>query len=235
MTEIIEATTEAELIAAVRDADDANRVWRFGDDLPSIPDGGAKRVIGDEPVTLGERLPAADRIIVVRTGGISVNTDGCTSDDLAFCGAVQATFAGGEPWDRFVEMAVDNGWVGVEALSGLGGSVASATIDNVAAYGQQVSDVVASVRTWDRQHQRQHTFAAADCGFGVRSSRFSPAAGETHGRYVVLDVAFLLKQGDLSTPITDPQLAELLDLRLGQRAPLSSVRESVLLNPDPRR
>ncbi len=221
MTEIIEATTEAELIDAVRDADDAHRAWRFH---------AAQQPSSD---TAADRLKAADRLIVVRTHGWSINTDGCTSDDLAFCGAVQATFAGGEPWDRFVEMAVDNGWVGVEALSGIGGSVASATITNVSAYGQQACDVVASVRTWDRQHQRRQTFAAADCGFGPRRSRFSPAAGERNGRYVVLEVAFLLKQGDLSTPIRDPRLAGILGLPLGQRAPLTHVRQAVLADPDP--
>ena len=78
------------------------------------------------------------------------------------------TVAAGEGWDDFVARAVDAGWVGVEALSGIPGAVGATPIQNVGAYGQEVSQTIASVRVWDRELRGVRTFAAADCGFGYR-------------------------------------------------------------------
>lgn len=159
---------------------------------------------------------------------ISVNLDGCEVDDLSFCGGVLATVAADESWDVFVRTAVENDWVGVEALSGIPGSVADAVIGNVMAYGQQASDTVAWVRTWDRIAQTQRTFATADCGFAERRSRLGPGPGADAGRYAIVDVAFLMRQGDLTRPVRDPGLAELLDVPLAARTTLTHVRAAIL-------
>ncbi|HEU5456620.1 MAG TPA: UDP-N-acetylmuramate dehydrogenase, partial [Nocardioides sp.] len=78
--------------------------------------------------------------------------------------------------------------------------------------------------TWDREHGRLRTFAAADCGFGYRTSRFK----EEPGRFVVLDVTFLLKQGTLGAPVRYAELSATLGIEQGERAPLADVRAAVL-------
>jgi UDP-N-acetylmuramate dehydrogenase len=132
--------------------------------------------------------------------------------------------AAGESWDGLVAHAVERGWVGVEALSGIPGLVGATPIQNVGAYGQEVSQTVASVRAWDRKLRGPRTFANADCGFGYRTSRFKADPG----RHVVLDVTFQLQQGDLGTSVQYAELARALDLELGARAPLPGVRAAVL-------
>ena len=104
------------------------------------------------------------------------------------------------------------------------GAVGSTPIQNVGAYGQDVSQTIARVRTWDRVDRTQRTFAAADCGFGYRHSRFKAEPG----RYVVLEVTFQLRQGDLSEPVAYAELARTLGVRAGERAPLQAVRDAVL-------
>ena len=70
-------------------------------------------------------------------------------------------------------------------------------IQNVGAYGQEVSQTIARVRVWDRKLRGVRTFANADCGFGYRTSRFKADPG----RHVVLDVTFQFRQGDLGAPV----------------------------------
>lgn len=154
---------------------------------------------------------------------IAVNADGCAVDDLSFCGAVTVTVPADVRWDDLVGTAVAQEWVGVEALSGLAGLVGEVVARAGAAYGQRVADVVASVRTWDRVADRQRTFAFADCGFSSYGSRFA----ETD-RYQLLEVSFLLRQGDLTAPIRDVGLAALLGVETGERVPLPLVRAAIL-------
>jgi UDP-N-acetylmuramate dehydrogenase len=116
------------------------------------------------------------------------------------------------------------GWIGVEALSGIPGSVGATPIQNVGAYGQEVSQTVATVRVWDRRLHGVRTFANADCGFGYRHSRFKADPG----RHVVLDVTFQLAQGSLGTSVTYAELSRRLGIEPGERAPLAQVREAVL-------
>lgn len=159
---------------------------------------------------------------------ISVNLDGCEGDDLSFCGGVLATVAGDVAWDDFVRIAVDNDWVGVEALSGIPGTVADVVSRNAPAYGQRVSDTVASVRTWDRADGVQRTFAAVDCGFAEHVSRFSAEPDSRTSRFDVLDVSFLMRQGDLTLSIGDPGLAALIGVPPATRVPIAQVRAAIL-------
>lgn len=159
---------------------------------------------------------------------IEVNTDGCAVDDMAFCGAPVATVTAGQDWDGLVTLAVDSGWVGLETLAGIPGRVGAVVADNATAHGQQPSDTVASVRTWDRRTQRQRTFPMIDCEFAPGRSRFQEVLDDGTVRYVVLDVAFLFQQGDLSAPIRDESLAAALGARVGARVPLAEVREAAL-------
>ncbi len=153
---------------------------------------------------------------------ITVNADGCAVDDLSSCGAVTVTVPADVGWDDLVGTAVAQEWVGVEALSGLSGTVGEVVARAGAAYGQRVADVVASVRSWDRVEDRQRTFAFADCRFTSHGSRFTGT-----DRYELLDISFLLRQGDLTSPVRDAGLAALLGVERGERVPLGQVRAAV--------
>ncbi len=163
----------------------------------------------------------------VPTFGVSVDSAGCDVDDLAYCAAVQVRVGADEAWGSLVGRAVASGWVGIESLAGVGGSVADVTRDNASAYGQAVADTVAAVRTWDRETDAQRTFPLVECGFQPGSSRFQEVLVDGSLRFDILDVAFLFKQGDLTGPVWDPALAEELGIEIGQRVPLTEVRDAV--------
>jgi UDP-N-acetylmuramate dehydrogenase len=198
---------QRDLVGAIQRADER------GEEL-LILGGGSNLVIADEG------FPGT--VVLVRTTGITTDHD--DEDTLASCSGVTVTVAAGESWDDFVAHTVARQWVGVEALSGIPGLVGATPIQNVGAYGQEVADTIASVRTWDRIDRCQRTFAMADCGFGYRTSRFKAEPG----RYVVLEVTFQLKQGTLSAPIGYAELAGVLGVAVGERAPLVTVRDAVL-------
>jgi UDP-N-acetylmuramate dehydrogenase len=155
--------------------------------------------------------------------GVTVDAKGCDPDDLAACGGLLVSVAAGENWDDLVMRAVGEGWIGVEALSGIPGSVGATPMQNVGAYGQEVAQTIWSVRTYDRETRTIRTFANAECGFAYRSSRFKGS-----DRYVVLNVTYQLLQGTLSAPVLYAELARLLGVGIGERAKLGDVRAAVL-------
>ena len=120
--------------------------------------------------------------------------------------------------------AVAEGWVGVEALSGIPGTTGATPVQNVGAYGQEVAQTIARVRVWDRVLKGQRTFSAEECRFSYRHSRFKADPG----RHVVLDVTFEFHPGELSAPVAYAELARTLGVEQGDRAPLAEVREAVL-------
>jgi UDP-N-acetylmuramate dehydrogenase len=203
--EWVRATTEADLIDAVRRCDEA------GEPVLVLA-GGSNVVVADEGFD--------GTVVEVATTGVLADHDG----DDATCGGVVVTVAAGEPWDAVVARAVDSRWVGVEALSGIPGSVGATPIQNVGAYGQEVSQTLASVRVWDRRLKGVRTFAAADCGFGYRTSRFKADPG----RHVVLETTYQFRQGELGAPVAYAELARTLGVEPGTRAPMADVRSAVL-------
>ena len=198
---VIEATTESLLVDAVRIADEA------GDPMLLVA-GGSNLVVSDEGFD--------GTVVRVLTRGVGVDLDACSG--------AMVTIAAGEPWDDLVVRAISEGWTGIEALSGIPGSTGATPIQNVGAYGQEVSQTIASVRTYDRYDRTIRTFAAADCGFTYRSSRFKAEPQ----RYVVLSVTFQLALGDLGAPIAYAELARTLGIEVGERVPAAKVREAVL-------
>ena len=198
---VVVAEDEATLIDAVRTADASG--------TPALlVAGGSNLLVGDAG------YPGT--VVLVRTRGISAEAD--------TCGGAWLTVAAGEPWDDVVAHAVAQEWSGLEALSGIPGSTGATPIQNVGAYGQEVADTVARVRTFDRLEGVQRTFMAVDCGFGYRSSRFKADPW----RYVVLDVAFQLRLSPTSPPLRYAELARRLGVDVGGRAPLADVRDAVL-------
>jgi UDP-N-acetylmuramate dehydrogenase len=197
----VEATTTDELVAAVRAADDA------GEPVLLVA-GGSNLVVADAGF--------AGTVVRIATRGVAVEED--------TCGGAFVRVAAGEDWDGLVALAVERGWIGVEALSGIPGSVGATPVQNVGAYGQEVAETIASVRCWDRTEGVVRTVAAADCGFGYRTSRFK----RDPERFVVLEVTFQLRLGDLGAPVGYAELARSLGVEPGGRAPSAQVRETVL-------
>ncbi len=154
-------------------------------------------------------------VLRIATRGVRVEADGCSGASVRV--------AAGEDWDALVERAVTEGWVGVEALSGIPGSTGATPIQNVGAYGQEVAQTVSRVRAWDRHDGAWRTFAAADCGFAYRHSRFKGS-----DRYVVVEVEFQLRLGELGAPVAYAELARALGVGIGGRVPLRDMRSAVL-------
>ncbi len=199
--QIVEVTTEQQLVDSVTIADEAG-------DPALIVAGGSNLVVADQGID--------GSVILVRTRGVSVDSDACSG--------AMVTVQAGEVWDDFVAHAIAQGWVGIEALSGIPGSVGATPIQNVGAYGQDVSQTIASVRTYDRVDTKIRTFAASDCGFTYRGSRFK---SEPH-RYVVLSVTFQFALGDVAAPIAYAELARTLGVEVGDKPLATAVREAVL-------
>ena len=87
-------------------------------------------------------------------------------------GAVELTVDAGVAWDELVETSVELGVGGIELLSGIPGTVGAAPVQNIAAYGQQVCDVIESVGTFDTATATLAEQPPEECGFGYRTSRF---------------------------------------------------------------
>ncbi|MGE9807465.1 UDP-N-acetylmuramate dehydrogenase [Janibacter sp. G1551] len=198
---LVTVTTTDELVDAVREVDDA-------DEPLLVLSGGSNLVIGDEG------FPGT----VVR-----IATSGIAQESADHCGGAMVRVAAGEVWDDVVARAVVEGWAGIEALSGIPGLAGATPVQNVGAYGQDVSQTIASVRVWDRQEQSVRTIANADCAFTYRHSLFKGT-----DRYVVLDVLFQFEIADLCRPIAYADLARQLGVEQGDRVPLADAREAVL-------
>ncbi|MGH9475314.1 MAG: UDP-N-acetylmuramate dehydrogenase [Terriglobales bacterium] len=137
-----------------------------------------------------------------------------------FLPAGRVLAAAGEGWDSLVTAAVARGWAGMECLSGIPGSVGAAPVQNVGAYGQEVSQSIVRVRAWDRHAHAFVELAAPDCAFAYRSSRFN---GADRSRFLITAVEFQLR------PAGAPALRypELLT-RVPPAASLAEVRAAVL-------
>jgi UDP-N-acetylmuramate dehydrogenase len=158
-------------------------------------------------------------------GGVVVHIDlpGITieSEDPE---SVIVNVAAGERWDDFVDFAVASGWAGVECLSGIPGSAGATPIQNVGAYGQDVSETIVRVEVLDRESGRVADLTNAECGFAYRSSIFKHAAKD---RYVVVSVTFRLRPGGAAT-VRYPELRAYLEERGIALDDLGAVREAVI-------
>jgi UDP-N-acetylmuramate dehydrogenase len=192
----VEAATQDELIDAVRAADRrAEPLLVFG--------GGSNLVVSDAGFD-GTVVHVATRGVEVLPGGLV---------------RVQA----GEDWDPFVANSVGDGRSGLECLSGIPGRVGATPIQNVGAYGQDVSETITAVRVYDRSTTEIVTLDREACRFVYRGSLFKGT-----DRYVVLDVTFALEHAKESRPIRYAELARTLGVAVGDRVPLEDARAAVL-------
>ena len=179
---LVEAATEADVVEAVREADAA------GEPLLVLA-GGSNVVIADEGFD--------GTVVRILTRGVER-----TGERLE----VQA----GEDWDALVAACVGDGLAGFECLSGIPGSTGATPIQNVGAYGQDVSETVTAVRVYDRATREVTTLDADACRFRYRSSVF-----KRDDRRVVLSVAFRLRRSAVSGPLRYGELARALERRFG--------------------
>lgn len=199
---LVTATSREQLIGAAVDA------WNTGDDW-LILGGGSNVVVADEVPDL--------TVIKVETHGTDFATMAGTNQVLVRAQA-------GENWDGLVLATVERGLAGLEALSGIPGSVGAAPIQNIGAYGQEVADTLQRVEFLDYETHEVSVLELAELQLGYRDSVFK------RGRLgVVTWVEFLLEDhGGLSKPIASTQLAGSLNVPMGAQAPLTQIRKTVL-------
>lgn len=139
-------------------------------------------------------------------------------------GAIELTAQAGEPWDALVDRTTAGGLAGLECLSGIPGFVGATPIQNVGAYGQDVSETIVRVRVLDRRTLAVSELSRAECGFGYRTSIFKSRDPE---RYVVLAVTYRLEPGG-APKVRYADLERALAERNIPSPTLTAVREAVL-------
>lgn len=195
----VEVATETEIIAAIEAAGDSP-ILIMGD--------GTNMLVSDQGFE--------GVVIRISNHALAAEVDACSGATL--------TIGAGENWDEFVATTIERGFAGLETLSGIPGSVGAAPIQNIGAYGHEVSEFITRVRTYDREKKTVKTFTNQECEFEYRNSHF-----KSHpGRYVVLDVQFNLRQGEFTTPIIYQELADKLGITVGDKAGIVETRKAVL-------
>ncbi|GAA2409956.1 UDP-N-acetylmuramate dehydrogenase [Streptomyces glaucosporus] len=199
--------------------------------------GPARRLVTattDEEVTEAVRAADADGTPLLLVGGGSnlliadEGFDG-TALRIATTGfrleGTRLELAAGENWSDAVARTVEAGLAGIECMAGIPGSAGATPIQNVGAYGQEVSATITEVVAYDRRGGETVTIPAAECGFSYRHSRFKADPA----RFVVLRVRFELEDADgLSAPIRYAETARALGVEVGERVPVARARETVL-------
>ncbi|MFY8212168.1 MAG: UDP-N-acetylmuramate dehydrogenase [Candidatus Nanopelagicus sp.] len=198
---IVHAHSEAELIEFVKAADSAKEPIL-------ILGGGSNLLISDAGF--------AGTVIRVESKGNALDYDACSG------GMIEVS--AGEDWDKFVEISIEKGFADLESLSGIPGTVGGAPIQNIGAYGHEVSETIARVKTYDRSKGEVKTFTNTECKFSYRNSIFK----EQPGRYVILTVTFQLRKGAQSLPIAYAELAKQLSVNIGDQVEVTKVRQAVL-------
>ena len=197
---MVEVETEAELFDACRN------LWSTGEDW-FILGGGSNVVFDDDMSELN--------VIRVNSKGIELTE----SEDTVLL-KVQA----GESWDEFVEYCVENGYAGIEAISGVPGTVGGSPVQNIGAYGQEVSETITRISFLDYKTREELILENKDLNFSYRDSDIK------RGRLGAISwVEFKLQKLDgLSVPMASGQITNYLDKPYGSQLPLREVRETVL-------
>jgi UDP-N-acetylmuramate dehydrogenase len=195
----VEAHNEEEIIAALKAAGDS----------PVLILGGGTNVLVSDAGFEGT-------VIRITNNSLVAEVDACSGATL--------TIGAGENWDDFVALTIERGFAGLETLSGIPGTIGAAPIQNIGAYGHEVAEFITRVRTYDRKAKTVKTFTNGECEFEYRSSIFK----RNPGQFIILDVQFQIRIGDSSDPITYLELAKKLDVQMGDKAPVQTVRQAVL-------
>jgi UDP-N-acetylmuramate dehydrogenase len=205
---MIEAPTAGELVSALREA------WDDGEPL-LVVGGGSNLFVGDEPY----------EGTVVR-----VLTTGIERMPSPRPGYVRLRVQAGHDWDDLVAYAVAEGLAGIEAMSGIPGTVGAAPVQNIGAYGQEIVQTLAEVELIDESTGEISTVPADELGLGFRTSVFKQHYGSVAARpAVILTVTLELAEvGHGDRPVVGDQLRTALGLEPGAVVSLVWVRDHVL-------
>jgi UDP-N-acetylmuramate dehydrogenase len=184
--------------------------WASGEDW-LVVGGGSNLLVSDEGF--------GGTVVQVATRGIErLRTEG--RDDV-----VRLRVQAGEPWDELVAYTVEQGWSGIEALSGIPGSTGAAPIQNIGAYGQEVGESLVAVEFLDYLSGELVRLPIAELGLGYRTSVFKQGR---EGVIVSIELELHDSGDGLSQPVAYQQLATALGVELGGRVPVAEVRSTVL-------
>ena len=222
-------STEQDLI------DETLVVWGL-DENWLLLGGGSNTIVADEGfdgiviqvvtrgiAVLGRETNAADSVDPLAVGPESVTAGG---------ERIRLRVQAGEPWDDLVAYAVDHGWAGIEALSGIPGSCGAAPVQNIGAYGQELSDSLVAIDFLSYETGEVERLECADLDLGYRTSALKQGLRgvvlaielELHDTYAEASVLGSV----LGQPLKYAQLAGTLGVQLGDRVPLQIVRSTVL-------
>jgi len=198
---MVEVETEAELFDACR------KLWSTGEDWFIL--GGGSNVVFDDDLS---------ELNVIRVNSKGIDMTDRERDTVLL--KVQA----GESWDAFVEYCVENGYAGIEAISGVPGTVGGSPVQNIGAYGQEVSETITRISFLDYKTREELILENKDLNFSYRDSDIK------RGRLGAIGwVEFRLQKLDgLSVPMASGQITNYLDKPYGSQLPLREVRETVL-------
>lgn len=202
---LITCTTSEQVIATLRQLDAETAGGQR--DSVLIFAGGSNLVISD----------ALTGLTAVRLANAGVSVEGNLV--RAQAGAV---------WDDVVVTAIEHGLGGLECLSGIPGSAGATPVQNVGAYGAEVSDTITRVRVLDRRSGEVRWMPGGQLGFGYRTSVFKRDGDGLEIPSVVLEVEFALDASGRSAPLRYGELAAALNVAPGERADPQAVREAVL-------
>ncbi|MCI2957402.1 UDP-N-acetylmuramate dehydrogenase [Agromyces atrinae] len=207
---LVTATTQRDLVDLARDVWASEEQWL-------VLGGGSNVLVGDDGFE--------GAVIRVATRGIEV----LPVDEP---GRARVRVQAGEPWDEFVAYSVQRGWSGLEALSGIPGLMGAAPVQNIGAYGQELSDHLVAIEFLDADDGEVRRMTAAELELGYRSSVLKSGL-EGIVLSVELDLADTTAERavlgeSLGEPIAYAQLATALGVQLGDRVPIADVRRTVL-------
>jgi UDP-N-acetylmuramate dehydrogenase len=205
---MIDAPTRDELVAALLE------VWADGEPWLALG-GGSNLFVGDEPF----------EGTVVR-----VLTQGIERMPSARPGFARLRVEAGHDWDALVAFAVEQGLAGIEAMSGIPGTVGAAPVQNIGAYGQEIVQTLVEVDLLDESTGEVSTVPAADLGLGFRTSVLKHHYGSVPERSaVILSVTLELAEvGHAERPIAGSQLRTALGLAEGEAVSVAWIREHVI-------
>ena len=210
---VIAPASRDELVAAVLE------LWASGDEVLLLG-GGSNVVIGDDDFD-----GTVVRVVTRGVERLAADDSDAADNSTAAADRVRLRVQAGENWDALVALTVDNGWAGIEALSGIPGSCGAAPIQNIGAYGQELASALVGIEFLDFLSGDLEYITAAELQLGYRTSALKQGRD---GLVVSIDLDLVADDAALSQPVAYAQLASALGVELGQRVPLSRVRETVL-------